>query len=69
LHQAEVTGGWRIRRVGALLENKTINAYKFLKAMETSLSRFCKELNENDWDDIIWINVRKKIPFIINNCE
>jgi hypothetical protein len=69
LHQAEVTGGWRIRRVGALLENKTINAYKFLMAMETSLSRFCKELNENDWDDIIWINVRKKIPFIINNCE
>lgn len=69
LHQAETTGGWKIRRRGALLEKKTINSFRFLKAMEGCLNRFCKDLHSLDWKDALWVNVRKKVSFIIKNCE
>ena len=73
LHQAETTGGWRIRKDpgSPLLSSagRTINAVKFLKALEIVLHRFCDDLEELSWDSVEWKNVRKKMNAIIRNCN
>lgn len=72
LHQAETTGGWRIRRRDVpLLDSttKTINATKFQESLEDYLKSYCDELKRSWWNDKIWINLMKKMKAIRANCE
>ncbi|TSC71024.1 MAG: hypothetical protein G01um101449_207 [Parcubacteria group bacterium Gr01-1014_49] len=69
LHQGETIGGWRIRRDGDLLNKKMINSVKFLEHLQYALEEYRKELESSGWNSTIWINCRKKIGFILKNCE
>lgn len=70
LHQSETTDGWKIVRKDELFnsQTKTINASKFLLAMETTLDNYANRLKVEDWDSSIWDNLRRKLRKIINNC-
>jgi hypothetical protein len=63
LHQAETTGGWRIRRQGPLLdaEGKILNATRFLSTLRTVLRRYCDQLDAAPWESEIWGNARRKL--------
>lgn len=72
LHQAETTGGWRIRRDQKVLFNQKellIDANHFLDALELTLSDYCSELCNTDWNLELWDNFQKKMKAIIKNCE
>lgn len=69
LHQGETTGGWRIKRKGLLLENKTINAVKFLDELRKELNLYAEELGNSEWKSEIWNNCRIKMRKIIKNCK
>ena len=71
LHQAETKGGWRIRRDGPLVDKDTftVNATKFLAALKAYLLDYQKELEQADWNDEIWQNLRKKMASLIKNCS
>jgi len=72
LHQGETYGGWRITRRGNLLidsENRILNANLLLGAVEKALVDYTSRLKELDQDDLLWMNLRKKMEFIINHCE
>jgi hypothetical protein len=72
LHQAETTGGWRIRRDkdGALFDapTKTVNANAFIDALTAALRDYCETLKHSDWEDELWANARKKLDAICENC-
>jgi hypothetical protein len=70
LHQAETTGGWRIRRDGALFDATalTVNANCFLDALEQALGGFCDGLKTAAWDDPEWKRVRDKMNAIVRHC-
>jgi hypothetical protein len=71
LHQAETTGGWKIRRSGPILDPGTlnINAAAFVHAVSTSLNDFRKELKATPWDDPKWDKVRHKMKAIGEHCQ
>lgn len=71
LHQAETTNAWRILRKDALLDktNRTINATKFVKALNKSLNKYVDELKMSELNSTIWKNAVIKIEDICNNCE
>jgi hypothetical protein len=74
LHQGETTGGWKITRLKeAPIFNKaekTINATKFFNELRKSLEAYRDLLINSDWEhDEVWVNCRKKISYIIQNCE
>lgn len=73
LHQGETKGGWKItRKKDAPLFNrveKTINAAKFFEELRKSLEAYRDLLISADWDSEVWVNCRKKISFIIENCK
>lgn len=71
LHQAETNNGWRIRRDGPLFdqETKTINATKFHDELEKALLDYCSILKQTAWDSEIWINLKKKMNSVIENCR
>ena len=69
LHQAETTGSWRIRRAGPLLDNKTINATAFVRALQNVLTRYCDDLREQPWDSATWQAFRAKMKSICTNTE
>jgi hypothetical protein len=71
LHQGETTGGWHIRRRGPLFDDttKTINATKFLRSVEKTLSDYCGELLHSDWDSKLWKNLRRKMAAVCANCS
>jgi len=72
LHQGETTGGWRINRYSGDLFNektKSLNAFKFAKLLEKSLSDYKEELKKEKWDSATWDNFRTKMRKIISNCE
>lgn len=72
LHQGETTGGWRINRSSKDLFNektKSLNAFKFAKLLEKSLSDYKEELKKEKWDSATWDNFRTKMRKIISNCE
>jgi hypothetical protein len=73
LHQGETKKGWKLtRKDSEPLFNKnnlTINAHKFMKQLETILGDYRQELIEADWNDDIWVNLRKKLEYIIHNCK
>jgi hypothetical protein len=71
LHQAETTGGWRIKREGTLFDSasKIINATKFLKELAKCLENYCDELKKSHWNSDLWQKVRKKMNAICANCD
>ena len=72
LHQAETTGGWRIRRDKSPLFNvgaRTVNAERFLKALEQVLNGFCDGLKTAAWDSPEWKKVRDKMNAIVRHCR
>jgi hypothetical protein len=70
LHQAETCNGWKVLRKGPLFDptTKTINAALFIKKLEQFLNTFCDDLEATAWDDQQWLNARKKIDAICDNC-
>lgn len=71
LHQAETTGGWKIRRNGPLFDQGqlTINAAKFLKSLKKYLEEYCEWLKSADWNNERWKNLRTKMDALIDNCK
>jgi len=71
LHQAETTDTWRILQKNDLLNlsERTINASKFIEALERSLDRYVRLLRINDFDSDTWKNAIKKMAAIIKNCD
>lgn len=71
LHQAETTGGWRIRRDREPLfeaGTKTIEADHFRDGVEAALRKYCGELREQDWESVLWRNFRRKMDAICRNA-
>lgn len=69
LHQAETTGGWRIRRTGPLLSERTINASRFSQALRRALGTYSLQLREHPWDAPDWLAFRKKMDAVCRNTE
>lgn len=71
LHQAETTAGWRIHRVGPLIDykNRTINAIKFHRELGIVLEKYFDQLEAEPWDSDCWKAFRKKMDAICRNCE
>jgi hypothetical protein len=71
LHQAEVTGGWRIQRNGPLFEpaERTINASRFMATLHKTMHAFFDDLSTKPWDGEEWAAVRKKMDAIVTNCR
>ncbi|MBC3767463.1 hypothetical protein [Neptunicella marina] len=73
LHQAETTGGWRIRRDHGLpllcKTNKIIHATKFINALKKEFDYFLETLEGLDFDSPNWKKVVKKIDYIVSNCS
>jgi hypothetical protein len=68
LHQAETKGGWRITRTGPLFDSGWLNATLFLNRREAVLNEFCDYLKAESWESSSWVNVRKKMDAICDNC-
>lgn len=71
LHQAETTGGWKIRRKGPLFDDSSrhINATEFLARIDNCLDDYCKRLCDESWESEIWQNLRTKMEAVCLNCE
>lgn len=72
LHQAETTAGWRILKVGALLEAgppPTINAVEFRDRLEKVLNAYCAALCAAEWTGQQWKQTREKMNTICDNCR
>jgi hypothetical protein len=72
LHQAETRGGWRIRRDQSPLFDHnacTINATRFLEALEQVLDDYCDMLKTADWNNSQWKNARIRLDAIVKNCR
>lgn len=71
LHQAETTNAWRILRRNSLLDksNRTINATKFVKALEKSLDNYVQTLRTEDFTSTIWKRALLKIEDVCENCN
>ena len=73
LHQAETTGGLRIRRDkgGQLFDakTKTLNANALITALEESLHDYCERLKTAPWESPIWQNATAKLDAIAAQCS
>ena len=73
MHQGETNEGWTItRKKDSPVFNKTtfqINAHKFQKELDNVLLRYKNELQTKDWTDEIWINLVRKMDYVIKNCK
>lgn len=73
LHQAETTGGWRIRRDKdkPLFEagTKTLNANAFIDALSKSLEGYCRRLETVPWEDALWNSARAKLEAVCEHCS
>jgi len=72
MHQGETTGGWHIRRDLKMIfdsETKTVDATRFLKEMDGSLSDYCASLEKSEWDGERWKNLRKKMKDVCTNIK
>ena len=72
VHQAETTGGWRIRRDSSPLVDaaaRTVNAEVFLARLKTVIDDFCLRLEGEPWDGSDWQNVVKKMNSIVRSCR
>lgn len=71
LHLGETSGGWRIRRRGAILdfERRTVNADLFLREVRQSLEEYCGQLERAPWGSEVWHKFRNRMNDLIRNCE
>jgi hypothetical protein len=71
LHQGETYDGWKIRRKGEIFnpKEKTINATKFLKALEKELKDFTDKLRISHFHKKPWSGVIRKLDHICENCN
>src|SRR6266511_2012579 len=71
LHQAETKRGYRILRVGPLLDAKarTVNAEEFLKALARCLDHYVSELRGSESESQLWKSAVQKLDFISDNCK
>ena len=72
MHQGETTGGWHIRRDLRMIfdsATKTVDATRFLKEMDGSLSDYCASLEKAAWDSDQWNNFRKKMKDVCANTK
>jgi len=71
LHQSETTNAWRILRKDDLLDKKkkTINATKFVKALEKALDNYIDCLKTSDFTSIVWKHALFKIEDVCENCK
>lgn len=71
LHQAETANAWRILRKDSLLDrkNKTINATKFVSALNKALNNYIEVLKNNDFNSLIWKNAILKLEDVCENCK
>ena len=70
LHQGETYAGWKISRKGKLLDikTKTINATKFMEALEYDLKQYTNKLKQEAMDRRIWKKAIRKLDYICQNC-
>ena len=72
LHQAETTGGWKIRRASGsplFSENeKIIHATKFMNALKNEFDYILETLEKEEFDSRLWMNVITKIDYLVLNC-
>lgn len=70
LHQAEIRNGWRLVREEKYPlvdeKNKLIHSTRFRYRMKTSLRKYCKELENNEYT---WELFKTKMAFVIQNCH
>lgn len=71
LHQGETYGGWKILRRGELFnkKTKTINATKFINALEKELLSFTNILGETRFHRRPMSGVIRKLDHICENCN
>jgi hypothetical protein len=71
LHQGETYNSFKIRRDGALINYKTINATRFLIELKKLLLNYRNELSDDSvsWDGVLWDSCRMKLREIIKNCS
>ncbi|BAO43887.1 hypothetical protein [Thiolapillus brandeum] len=71
LHQGETYDGWKVVRKGSLFQKstKTINATKYLEALESELKGFVSELKEEPISSRAWKAIIKKLDHICDNCD
>jgi hypothetical protein len=70
LHQAETTGGWRIRRQGPLFnqDSLTVNAALLLEGVHSALLSYCDRLSSEPWTSDLWEKFRAKMNLVCNNA-
>ncbi len=74
LHQAEVTGGWKVSRRPMQTNlfdpsSKTIQARRFYLAVKKEIVSFLDQLKTKPITDKEWKPVIKKMNYIVENCE
>ncbi len=69
LHQAETTGGWRVRRSGALLNGTIVNAAAFSRNLRQVLHEYAEQLRTQPWDTEVCQNFRKKMSYVCENAK
>ncbi|MGH8122320.1 MAG: hypothetical protein ACREPT_06065 [Rudaea sp.] len=72
LHQGETKSGWRIRRdLKVLFDPKTftIDATRFLAALEGCLADYRSMLKMSLWNALIWQQLRKKMKDVCANAK
>lgn len=71
LHQAETTGGWHIQRKGTLFDEATLtlNATVFHRKLQRDIEDYAALLRSESWDSERWLNFRKKMKAVCNNCQ
>ncbi len=67
LHQGESRGGWRILRIGPLLDTqaKTINAAAILSALRHEVRQYAQKIQT---DEQLWKKFCKKMGAVCANC-
>ena len=71
LHQGETNGGWKILRKGVLFNKatNTINATKYLNAMERELSSYTGSLRIMPFKNKQWRGVIRRLDYICEHCD
>jgi len=71
LHQAETTGGWRVRLGGPMFDPgaRSFHAASFLKALEDCLDDYIQKLRAAKLEDPLWLKAADKVGFICKNCR
>jgi hypothetical protein len=71
LHQGETYCGWKILRKGDLFSetDKTINATRFMTALEKELHEYTAELKTAPFRSKLWRKAIRKLDHICENCN